>query len=113
MGRSGTEAAREASDVVLTDDDFSTIVAAIREGRRIGDNLLTFLAFLLSANAGEVVLFAVAVLAGLGAPMTVVQVLAVTCSPMGCRRSPWHAILLRMTPCDVRRRTWALCSGES
>ncbi len=58
MGRSGTEAAREASDVVLTDDDFSTIVAAIREGRRIGDNLRTFLAFLLSANAGEVVLFA-------------------------------------------------------
>ena len=39
MGLSGTEAAREASDVVLTDDDFSTIVAAIREGRRIGDNL--------------------------------------------------------------------------
>jgi Ca2+-transporting ATPase len=77
MGRSGTEAAREASDIVLTDDDFSTIVAAIREGRRIGDNLRTFLAFLLSANAGEVVLFAVAVLAGLGAPMTVVQVLAV------------------------------------
>ncbi|HET9323050.1 MAG TPA: cation-transporting P-type ATPase [Gaiellaceae bacterium] len=77
MGLSGTEAAREASDVVLTDDDFSTIVAAIREGRRIADNIRTFVAFLLSANFGEVVLFALAILAGLGAPMTVVQVLVV------------------------------------
>jgi Ca2+-transporting ATPase len=77
MGRSGTEAAREAADVVLTDDDFATIVAAIREGRRIADNIRNFVAFLLSANLGEVVLFAVAVLAGLGAPMTVVQVLTV------------------------------------
>ena len=77
MGRSGTEAAREASDVVLTDDNFATIVSAVREGRRIADNIRTFVAFLLSANFGEVVLFAVAILAGLGAPMTVVQVLVV------------------------------------
>jgi Ca2+-transporting ATPase len=77
MGRSGTEAAREASDIVLTDDDFSTIVAAIREGRAITDNVRKFVAFLLSANLGEVMLFAASVLAGLGAPMTVVQVLTV------------------------------------
>jgi Ca2+-transporting ATPase len=77
MGRSGTETAREAADIVLTDDDFATIVAAIREGRRIADNVRKFVAFLLSANLGEVLLFAAAVLAGLGAPMTVVQVLLV------------------------------------
>jgi calcium-translocating P-type ATPase len=77
MGRSGTETAREAADIVLTDDDFATIVAAIREGRRIADNIRKFVAFLLSANLGEVALFAVAVLAGLGAPLTVVQVLLV------------------------------------
>jgi Ca2+-transporting ATPase len=77
MGRSGTEAAREASAVVLTDDDFSTIVAAVREGRRISDNIRTFVAFLLSANLGEVVLFGIAVLGGLGTPLTVVQVLTV------------------------------------
>ena len=77
MGRSGTEAAREASAVVLTDDDFASIVAAVREGRRIADNVRKFIFFLLSANLGEVVLFAVAVLAGPGAPMTVVQVLTV------------------------------------
>jgi Ca2+-transporting ATPase len=77
MGRSGTEAAREAADLVLTDDDFSTIVAAIREGRAIADNVRKFVAFLLSANLGEVFLFAVSILAGFGAPMTVVQVLTV------------------------------------
>jgi Ca2+-transporting ATPase len=77
MGRSGTEAARESSDVVLTDDDFATIVLAIREGRRITDNVRKVVAFLLSANLGEVLLFAVAIVAGLGIPMTVVQVLTV------------------------------------
>jgi Ca2+-transporting ATPase len=77
MGRSGTEAAREAAAIVLTDDDFATIVAAVEEGRRIGDNIRKFVAFLLSANLGEVVLFAVAVVAGLGAPLAVIQVLLV------------------------------------
>jgi Ca2+-transporting ATPase len=77
MGLGGTEAAREASDLVLTNDDFATIIAAIREGRGIADNIRKFVAFLLSANLGEVVLFAVAILAGLGAPMTVVQVLLI------------------------------------
>ena len=77
MGRSGTEAAREAADLVLTDDEFATIVAAIREGRAIADNIRKFVAFLLSANLGEVALFAVAIPAGLGAPMTVVQVLVI------------------------------------
>jgi calcium-translocating P-type ATPase len=77
MGRSGTEAAREASAIVISDDDFATIVAAISEGRRIADNVRKVVAFLLSANLGEVLLFAAAVLGGLGAPMTVVQVLIV------------------------------------
>jgi Ca2+-transporting ATPase len=77
MGASGTEAAREAADLILTDDDFSTIVAAIEEGRRVGDNIRKFVAFLLSANLGEVLVFAVCVLAGIGVPMTVVQVLIV------------------------------------
>ncbi len=46
MGCSGTEAAREAAEIVLTDDDFATIVAAIEEGRRIGDNVRKFVAVL-------------------------------------------------------------------
>ena len=77
MGASGTEAAREAADLVLTDDDFSTIVRAIQEGRRIDANVRKFIAFLLSANLGEVIVFGIAVLGGLGVPMTVAQVLVV------------------------------------
>ena len=77
MGRSGTEAAREAAAIVLTDDDFSTIVAAVEEGRRVGDNIRKFVAFLLSANFGEVVVFAVAIVAGLGVPLAVIQILLV------------------------------------
>ncbi len=96
MGRSGTEAAREASDLVLTDDDFATIVAAIREGRAIADNIRKFVAFLLSANLGEVVLFAIAVGAGLGVPMTVVQVLIVNVLTDGL-----PAVALARDPADA------------
>jgi len=77
MGRAGTEAAREAAAIVLTDDDFATIVRAVEEGRRIGDNIRKFVAFLLSANFGEVVVFAVAIVGGLGIPLAVIQVLLV------------------------------------
>ncbi len=52
-------------------------VAAVEEGRRIGDNIRKFVAFLLSANLGEVLVFAVAIVAGLGAPLAVIQVLLV------------------------------------
>jgi calcium-translocating P-type ATPase len=106
MGLSGTEAAREASDVVLTDDDFATIVAAVREGRRIGDNIRTFVAFLLSANLGEVLLFTLTILAGLGVPMTVVQVLAVNLLTDGLpavalARDPASADTMRRPPAGL------------
>ena len=102
MGGSGTEAARQASAVVLTNDDFSTIVAAVREGRAIGDNVRKFVAFLLSANFGEVLLFTSAILAGLGAPMTVVQVLTVNMLTDGL-----PAVALAQDPAapDVMRRS--------
>ena len=77
MGEGGTEAARESAAIVLVNDDFATIVAAIEEGRRIGDNIRHFVAFLLSANLGEVFLFAVAIGSGLGVPLAVIQVLLV------------------------------------
>ncbi len=103
MGRSGTEAAREAADVVLTDDDFATIVNAIAEGRRIAQNIRNFVAFLLSANFGEVILFAIAILAGIGAPMTVVQVLTVNLLTDGLpavalTRDPASRLTLRSRP---------------
>jgi Ca2+-transporting ATPase len=77
MGEAGTEVAREAAAIVLTDDAFPTVVAALREGRRIRDDVHKATTFLLSANLGEVLLFTAAIVAGLGAPMTVTQVLLV------------------------------------
>jgi magnesium-transporting ATPase (P-type) len=62
MGISGTAAAREASDIVLADDNFATIVAAVEEGRRVFDNLRKGLAFLLATNAGQVLLVLIPVL---------------------------------------------------
>jgi magnesium-transporting ATPase (P-type) len=63
MGRAGTAVAREAADIVLVDDDFSTLRAAIEEGRRVYDNLVKALAFALPTNVGEGLIILIAVLA--------------------------------------------------
>ncbi|MCI0384356.1 HAD-IC family P-type ATPase [Streptomyces sp. CNQ085] len=75
MGITGTDVAREAADMVLTDDDFSTIVRAVREGRSIYDNITTFVRFQLSTNVGAILTLLATVLAGLPAPMTAIQLL--------------------------------------
>ncbi|WP_426570255.1 HAD-IC family P-type ATPase [Streptomyces canus] len=75
MGITGTDVANEAADMVLTDDDFSTIVRAVREGRSIYDNIVTFVRFQLSTNIGAILTLLAAVLAGLPAPMSAIQLL--------------------------------------
>jgi Ca2+-transporting ATPase len=77
MGARGADAAIDASDMVLTDDDYSTIVRAIALGRAIHDNIARFVHFLLATNAGAMLLFALAIPLGLGAPLTVPQILVV------------------------------------
>ena len=62
MGVVGTDVAKEAADVILTDDNFATVVSAVEEGRRIYDNILKAIQFLLSSNIGEIVLLFVAIL---------------------------------------------------
>ena len=62
MGIVGTDVAKEAADVILTDDNFATVVSAVEEGRRIYDNILKAIQFLLSSNVGEIVVLFIAIL---------------------------------------------------
>jgi Ca2+-transporting ATPase len=75
MGVRGTDVAREAADVVLSDDRFQTVAAAIEEGRVIYDNIRKFVFYLFSCNLAEVLLLLIAALAGLPVPLTPLQLL--------------------------------------
>ena len=75
MGRKGTDAAKEASDLVLTDDNFSTIAHAVREGRVVFDNIKKSLLFILPTNGGEAGVILLAVFGGLALPVTAGQIL--------------------------------------
>jgi len=86
MGLKGTEAAKEASDMVLADDNFATIAAAVREGRAVYDNLKKFILFMLPTNGGEALVIIAAILFELTLPLTPAQVLwinMVTSSTLG------------------------------
>ncbi|NMA95552.1 MAG: cation-translocating P-type ATPase [Clostridiales bacterium] len=75
MGKSGTDVAKEASSMILLDDNFSTIVAAIEEGRIIFDNIRKSIRYLLSCNLGEMIMMAIAALFGMPLPLVPIQIL--------------------------------------
>merc|ERR1711937_590254 len=75
MGRTGTDVAKGAADMVLTDDNFCSIVNAVEEGRKIYSNIQKFVCFLLGTNIGEILYLSVAVLANLPLPVFGLQVL--------------------------------------
>ncbi|MFI2435898.1 cation-translocating P-type ATPase [Streptomyces sp. NPDC018693] len=75
MGRTGTDVAKEAADMVLTDDDFSTIVRAVREGRAIYANIVKFVRFQLATNIGAILTLLGSSAAGLPSPLTAAQLL--------------------------------------
>ncbi|MEV5909029.1 HAD-IC family P-type ATPase [Streptomyces chartreusis] len=101
MGRTGTDVTKEASDVVLTDDDFSTIVRAVREGRAIYDNIVKFVRFQLATNVGAILTLLGASLAGLPAPLTAAQLLWVNIIMDG---PPAMALAVDPARDDVMRR---------
>ncbi len=75
MGKSGTDVAKEAATVVLTDDNFATIVAAVEEGRTIFNNIRKFIRYLLACNLGEILLMGCAAFMGLPIPLLPIQIL--------------------------------------
>jgi len=102
MGRSGTEVTKEASDLVITDDNFASIVAAVEEGRGIYDNIKKTMQYLLAGNVGELVLMTACVLAGLPLPLLPIQLLWINLATDGL-----PALCLATDPIDptvMRRR---------
>jgi P-type Ca2+ transporter type 2C len=75
MGKSGTEVTKQAADMIITDDNFATIVAAVEEGRGIYDNIRKTLQYLLAGNTGELLLMTICVVIGLPAPLLPIHLL--------------------------------------
>jgi cation-transporting ATPase F len=76
MGASGTEVAKDAADMIVTDDDFATIEAAVEEGRGVFDNLTKFITWTLPTNIGEGLVILVAIVAGSALPILPTQLVA-------------------------------------
>jgi len=77
MGKGGTDVARQASDMILLDDNFASIVSAIREGRRIVDNIQKYIRYVLACNLAEVLIILMAPLLGAPLPLLPVQILLI------------------------------------
>ncbi len=99
MGITGTDVTKEAADMILTDDNFASIVAAVDEGRGIFDNLKKFLVFILSCNLAELMLMSVAILAGplLGLPYGALPLIAIQILYVNLATDGLPAIALSLT----------------
>jgi Ca2+-transporting ATPase len=108
MGITGTDVTKEASAMMLTDDNFASIVAAVEEGRGIFDNIKKYLSYLLSSNIGEIGLMAGATLLGMPLPLSAVQILYVNLATDGLPAlalavDPAERNIMRRRPHDPRR----------
>jgi len=114
MGQKGSEAAKEAAELVLADDNFASIVAAVREGRTVYDNLKKVISWTLPTNAGEAMTIVLALLLGMTLPVTPIQILwvnLITAITLGIALAfePTEENTMRRPP---RARNEPLLSGE-
>ena len=114
MGRKGSEAAKEASELVLADDNFASIAAAVQEGRTVYDNIKKVISWTLPTNAGEASTIILALMAGMALPITPVQILwvnMITAVSLGIALAfePTEANTMRRPP---RPRAEPLLSGS-
>ena len=105
MGKSGTEVAKEAADMVLTDDNFASIEEAVEEGRCVFDNLRKFIVWTLPTNLGEALAIMIAILGGLTLPIAPVQILWINMTTALCLGimlafEPKEADLMQRPPRD-------------
>lgn len=114
MGRKGSEAAKEAADLVLADDNFASIVAGVQEGRTVYDNIKKVISWTLPTNAGEAATIMVALIFGVALPMTPVQILwinLITATTLGLALAfePTEKMSMTRPP---RARSEPLLTGE-
>ena len=115
MGKKGTDVAKEASDIILLDDNFATIVRAIEQGRAVYDNIKKFITYILTSNIPEILPFVAYVLFPIPLPMTVVQILAIDLitdmlPAIGLGNEPPEADIMQRPP---RRRHERLVSYKT
>ncbi len=101
MGRGGTDVAREAADMIMVDDNFATIVAAVEEGRAVFDNIRKFLGYILTSNIPQIVPFLGFVLFGVPLALTIIQILAID---LGSDMVPALALAAEKPAADVMQR---------
>ncbi len=96
MGITGTDVSKEAADMILTDDNFSSIVSAVEEGRKIYQNIRKFVRYLLSCNLGEIITIFIAIQIGLPRPLLPIQILWVNLVTDG-----FPALALGLDPAEI------------
>lgn len=117
MGITGTDVAKGAADIILTDDNFATIVSAVEHGRNIYQNIKKSILFLLSCNLGEITALFIGILLGLPAPLTAVQILWVnlitdTLPAIALGMDPDDPDVMKEKPRDPKESIFAKGNGS-